>query len=263
MRGAGIEPGQWRRFHRRELDDFEYRPPFVVFDRLFFGTVDTEVVPWVLQTPWLRNAARVLGVLAVLCGLILAVGSYRTAGARSGIPISSAWLTVFCDVISLVGALIFVPIAIDTLWVGPLGQPSLIGLTPEWPYTTPITGLHFVSVTVFPIALPLLTLWFTSLAHQRIEVDGEGVTSHGAIGSRTLAWQDLERIHVREQKNPFAFTVLDFRKLQTVLDFEGEEISITMNEPSSRKRKRQILDALRLHVPESKKDLIRGIEGEW
>ncbi len=199
--GAEIAPRQWRRFHRRELDDFEYRPPFVVFDRLFFGSVDTEVVPWVLHTPWLRNAARVLGVLAVLCGLILVVGHTVLQGP-AGYPHLVGLVDSIRDVISLVGALIFVRIAIDTLWVGPLGQPSLIGLTPDWPYTTPITGLHFVSVTVFPIALPLLTLWFTSLAHQRIEVDGEGVTSHGAIGSRTLAWQDLERIHVREQRTP-------------------------------------------------------------
>lgn len=261
--GAGIEPGQWRRFHRRVLDDFEYRPPFVVFNQLFFGTVDTEVVPWTLQTPWLRNAARVLGVLAVLCGLFLAVRSYRAAAARPGIPISSPWLTAFCDVISLVGALIFVPIVIDTLWVGPLGQPSMIGLEPEWLSTTPITGLHFVSVTVFLIAFPLLTLWFTSLSHQRIEVNEDGVTSHGAIGSISIPWQDFECVHVREQKNPFSFSVVDFRKLQTVLDLEGEEHSVTINEPSSRKRKRQIVDAMRRFVPEEKKDLIRDIEGVW
>jgi len=260
---ADIDVGQWRRFHRRELDDFEFRPPFVVFDRLFFGSVDTELVPWSLDTPWLRTAAGAVGGVALLCGLVLMIRAYRGAGKRRGIPISPGWLAVFADSISLTAAVIFVGVMIDTLWVGLLRQPSLVGLHPDFLATTPITGLHFVSVTVFPIALPLFTLFVVSLTGQRIEVGAEGVTSHGAIGSRSISWQDLEKISLREQRNPFAFTVVDFRKLQTVLDLEGEGHTVTINEPSSRKRKRQVIDALRRFVPEEKNDLVRDIEGVW
>jgi hypothetical protein len=261
--GEGIAPHQWRRFHRRELDDFEYRPPFVVFDRLFFGSIDTKLVPWTLQTPWLRGAARTVGVLTLLVGLVLMVQAYRGAGRRRGIAISPVWLVVFTDAISLAAGVFCVGLMIDTIWVGPLKQSSLVGLHPEYLSTTPITGLHFVSVLAVLIALPLFTLFVVSLTGQRIDVGAEGVTSHGAIGSRSISWQDIENIRTREQKNPFAFTVVDFRKLQTVLDLEGAETSITINEPSSRKRKRQIMDALRRFAPEEKKELIRDIEGIW
>jgi len=257
-----ISPRQWRRFQHREVDGRGYRPYFVVFDRLFSGWSGDVLVPWSLQTPWLRQTARAIGTAAVFLGLLVAVASYRTASARPRIRVASPWLTLFCDSISLVGGLIFTVLAIDTLWVGPIGQPSLIGLQPEWPWAEPITGMHFVSVLVVLVVLPLLTLWFTSLSAQRIEVDGERVTSHGALGSISMPWQDLERVQLREQKNPFAFTVVDFRSLQKVVDLEGAEFSVTINEPGSRKRKKEILDALRLYAPEDKMNLIEVLE-EW
>jgi hypothetical protein len=260
---AGIGVREWRRFHSRELDDFEYRPPFVVFDRLFYGSVDTELVPWSLETPWLRAAAGAVGGVALLCGFVLLVQSYRGAGKRRGIPIAPGWLVVFTDLISLAAAVFCVGVTIDAIWVGPLKQSSLVGLEPEYLATTPITGLHFVSVLAVLIALPFFTLFVVSLTGQRVEVGAEGVTSHGAIGSTSISWQDIENISVREQRNPFAFTVVDFRKLQNVLDLEGENVILTINEPASRTRKRKIMDAMRLHAPESKRPLIDDIEESW
>lgn len=255
-----ISPRQWRRFLHREVDRRGYRPYFVALDKLFSGWTTDEEVSWTLQTPWFRLVAGAFGGVAVFLGLYLGIASYRSISARPGIPVASPWLAVFCDVISLIGASIFTVLAIDTLWVGPIGQPSLIGLHPEWPITEPITGLHFISVPIVLVVLPLLTLWFTSLSAQRIQVDAERVTSHGALGSISVAWQDLERVRLREQKNPFAFTVVDFRSLQKVVDLEGGEHSVTINEPGSRKRKREILDALRLYAPEDKLDLIKELE---
>jgi len=257
-----ISPRQWRRFLHREVDRRGYRPYFIVYDRLFSGWLMDEIAPWSQKTPWLKHVAGAFGGVAVFLGLYLGVASYRLTAARPGIPVASPWLMVFCDVISLIGASIFTVLAIDTLWVGPIGQPSLIGLHPEWPTTEPITGLHFISVPVVLIVLPLLTLWFTSLSAQRIEIDVERVTSHGALGSISIAWQDLERVHLREQKNPFAFTVVDFRSLQKVVDLEGGDYSVTINEPGSRKRKREILAALRSYAPEDKMHLIEALE-EW
>ncbi len=258
-----VSPRQWRRFHRSVLDDDDYRTCFVVLDKLYSGAVEDELVPWSLATPWLRQIARGLGAASMVFGIVLFVASYRIAAARPGLPVASPWLAAFCDAISLVGGLIFIGLAIDALWVSPLGQPSLIGLEPEWPSSQPITGLHFISIPVVLIVLPLLTLFFVSLSAQRIEVNDERVTSHGALGSTSIPWLDLERVNLREQKNPFAFTVVDFRSLQKVLDLEGAEHSVTINEPGSRARKLRILNALREHVPEAKKNLIRGIEGEW
>jgi hypothetical protein len=261
--GRDISPRQWRRFKTREVDSLGDSPDFVVFDRLFRGMVSEEPAPWSLRTPWLRQTARAIGVVVLILGFFMAVASYRAIAARPGIPVSSPWLAVFCDLISLVAGLIFVAVAIDTLWVGPLGQPSLLGLHPEWPSAVPITGLHFVSLLVVFIALPLLTLWFTGLSAQRIQIDAERVTSHGALGSRSISWQDLEQVRLRAQRNPFSFTVVDFRKLQRVLDLEGAEVSLTINEPGSRQRKREILNTLLLYVPEGKKNLIKDVEVEW
>jgi hypothetical protein len=259
---SGISPRRWRRFQSREVDERGYRPHFVVFDRLYSGWLMNATVPWTLRTPWLRLITGAFGTVAAFLALYLGVASYRTTASRPGIPVASPWLMVFCDAISLIGASIFVVLAIDTLWVGPIGQPSLIGLQPEWPSTQPITGLHFISIPIMLVVLPLLTLWFTSLTAQRIHVDAERVTSYGALGSTSIAWQDLERVRLREQKNPFAFTVVDFRSLQKVVDLEGGEYSVTINEPGSRKRKVEILGALRQYAPEDKMDLI-NVLGEW
>ena len=254
---------QWRRFQRRELDNRFFRLNFVVFDKMYSGTVEDAEVPWSLQTPWLEQTAGAIGAAAILLGILMVIASYRTNSARPGIPISSPWFTVFCDVISLIGGSIFAILAIDTLWVGPISQSSLVGLHPEWPSTQPITGLHFISVPVFLVVLPLLTLWFTSLSAQRIQVDGEQVTSHGAFGPMSIPWQDLNHVRLRKQRNPFSFSVIDFRTLQKVLELEGKEHSITINEPGSRKRKGEILDAMRRYTPESKKSLFKVIEKDW
>ena len=261
--GRDISPRQWRRFKQRDVDSRGDSPDFIVFGSLFRGTVSEELVPWSLRTPWLRQTARAIGVVVLIFGFLLAVASYRAIAARPGIPVASPWLAVFCDLISLVAGLIFVAVVIDTLWVGPLGQPSLLGLHPEWPSAVPITGLHFVSLLVVFTALPLLTLWFTSLSGQRIQIDAERVTSHGALGSTSIPWQDLEQVRLRAQRNPFSFTVVDFRKLQKVLDLEGAKVSVTINEPGSRQRKREILNTLLLHVPEGKRSLIKEVEVEW
>ena len=101
----------------------------------------------------------------------------------------------------------------------------------------------------------------TSLTAQRIRVDEAGVTSHGAIGSCSLPWSELKGVQVREQRNPFAFTVTDFRSLQRVVDLEGDGWSLTINEPSSRARKQAIVEALRTHVPGSQRAQLEGLDG--
>jgi hypothetical protein len=261
--GRGVPVREWRQFDRRELDTLDYRPQFIVFGHLFAGSVDHAEMPWTLATPWLEIAAMAAGIAALLAGLVLFVASYRATAGRPGVQIAPVWLAVFCDVISLIGGLIFVTLAIDTFWVGPLGQSSLLGLEPEWPSEQAITGLHFISVPVVLLALPLLTLWFASLSAQRVAVDERGVTSHGAIGSSTITWDELRKVELREQRNPFAFTVVDFRKLQTVLDLEGDEVALTINEPPFRRRKRKLLDLLLEHAPEDRKELIRAVESRW
>jgi hypothetical protein len=47
-----------------------------------------------------------------------------------------------------------------------------------------------------------------------------------------------------------------------VVDLEGGDYSVTINEPGSRKRKREILAALRSYAPEDKMHLIEALE-EW
>ncbi len=261
--GRAVSPREWRRFRHRVLDDHDFQSHFVVFGRMFSGLVEDELADWTLRVPWLPPAARSLGIAAFLLGVVLLVGSYRASSRRPGIPISPTWLAVFCDTLSIIAALVFVPLAIDTIWVSPMGQPSLTGLVPEWPSTEPITGLHFVSVLVVLLALPLLTLWFSSLTGQRVAVDAERVTSYGALGSISIGWDELATARVRDQNNPFAFTVVDFRKLQRVLDLEGDEVCVTLNEPASRKRKTSIVSELLEHAPEDKKALIEEIKRTW
>jgi hypothetical protein len=258
-----VPVSEWRRFHRGLPNHLENRPSFVVFDRLFAGGLEDEPAPWSMATPWLRRAAEITGGIALVLGLLLLFGSYRATARRRGIAVAPIGLAVMCDVISLAGGTFFAGVAIDLLWVGPLGQQSMVGLLPEWPSHQAITGLHFVSVPVMLVALPLLTLFFTSLSAQRIQVDGAGVTSHGALGSTSVSWQQVEHVCLREQRNPFAFTVVDFRRLQKVLDLKGGGHSITINEPSSRRRKRELLEALRQYAPERVRSLIEGLGEQW
>lgn len=133
---------------------------------------------------------------------------------------------------------------------------------PKWPWTTPITGLHFVSWPALVLALPVLTLWFTSLSSQRIQVDAEGITSLGAAGSTFIGWEDLEQVRLRGQRNPLSFTVVDFRRLQRVLDLRGARQSLTINEPASRSRKNAILSELKAHVPDAKRRLLDELD-DW
>jgi hypothetical protein len=202
--------------------------------------------------------AKLLGTAGFALGSWRIWIAYRRALTRSGIAISSVGFMVFCDLILLAGGGYFVVVAIDSAWVGLFERPSLIGLEPEWPWTTPITGLHFISWPAVVIALPGLTLWFTSLSSQRIRVDVGGVTSLGAAGSRFISWQDLERVSVHSQQNPFSFTVMDFRGLQRVLILEGGNRSLTINEASDT-RKHLIIQELKAYVPDTKRHLLENL----
>lgn len=208
-------------------------------------------------------STRILAGVLVVAGGALLLSTHRATASRPGIPIAAPWFGLFTDAIGLIWGAVFVTLVLDTLWVGPLGQPSLLGLEPEWPSDQAITGLHFVSVPAMVLAFPILTLFFTSLSAQRIQVDRDGITSHGALGRTTLAWSDLTRARFTEQGNPAAFTVVDFRKLQTVLELEGEEAAIAINQPTSRRRRQRILAALLEHAPPAQRPLIEALGSTW
>lgn len=206
---------------------------------------------------------RIVAALFILAGIYKGFRAYRIHAGKKGILISPAWLAVFCDLILICGGAFFTLLALDALWIGAFDQPSLIGLEPEWTGGVRITGLHFVSIPALFLALPLLTLFFTSLSCQRVHIDSDGIAVTGALFSDTLAWSDLESVSLREQKNPFAFTVMDFRGLQQVVDFQGSDpdMVITLNEPATRRKKRDILSSLNANAPEDKQQLLTPLEG--
>lgn len=233
---------------------------FVFSDSLITARTELAPFPWSVQMPWLRNVAMATGVVFILLGMFKLMVTYRASQDRPGIPIASVWFALFCDVILLAAGIFCIALALDSLWLSKLGQKSFLGLDPEWPMYQTITALHFVANLGLFVALPLLTLIFTSLSSQRIAVDSQGVTSYGAIGSSFISWPELENVSVREQKNPAAFTVFDFRSIQRVVDLEGAENGVTINEPTSRNRKQDLQKALRLHAPDSKRDLIKVMD---
>jgi hypothetical protein len=55
---------------------------------------------------------------------------------------------------------------------------------------------------------------------------------------------------------------MDFRPLQHVVDLEGANGSVTINEPSSRRRKGAIIRAMQTYIPEAKQDLLGNL-AEW
>jgi hypothetical protein len=215
-----------------------------------------------LAASWLPGAARVVGAVSLLAGLWLMVGSYRMAASRSGIPIGPVAFAVFCDLILVAFGVFAVGVTIDAAWVELAGQSSLLGLEPEWPSDQTFTAIHFVALPALLIALPLLTLVFTGLSEQRVRVDGDGVTILGAVGASAIAWNELEEVRLRDQRNPASFTVTDFRSLQRVLELSGGDHTLTINEPTSRTRKRAIVAAFRSHVPPGKADLFDAVE-KW
>mgnify|MGYP006294551213 CR=1 FL=1 len=257
-----VTPAEWRRFHDQLLNKTDnWTSSFVIHGKLATGTLqDGWPVPWTLDAAWLGTVCRVLGLLAVVFGLAIGISTYRFSAGRLGIAVASPWLALFCDLILLSGGAFFMAVAMDALWVGPMGQASMLGISPEWPSTQAISGLHFISIPAVCIGLPLLSLIFTSLSTQRVRIDAHGVTSLGAIGESAIAWNDLADISLRDQKNPAAFTVMDFRSLQRVLDLTGADRSITINEPSSRRRKQEIIRALKENIPEKKRYLIENLD---
>jgi hypothetical protein len=235
----------------------------VALDRLFTGRIEDRIESSARDTAWSRGVIRGVGAAMGIAGLCLLLASYRLAAARRGIPVGSPALAVFTDVIALIWGIVFVGLMVDAFWVGPLGQTSLLGLEPEWPSDQAITGLHFVAFPAVVLALPLLTLFFTSLTCQRVQVDSVAITLRGALGSRSMPWEALRRIEITEQRNPFAFTVVDFRRLQRVLRLESDGDEMVIHEPAGKDRKRRILSALLENAPdEARADLERARE-QW
>ena len=213
-----------------------------------------------MAASWLPGAARVVGAVSLLAGLVLLLGSYRAAGSRTGIPVGSRAFAVFCDLILVAFGVFAVGVTIDAAWVELAGQKSLVGLEPEWPSDQTFTAIHFVALPALFIALPLLTLVFTGLSSQRVRVDDDGVSVVGAVGATSIAWNEIEDVRLRDQRNPASFTVTDFRSLQRVLELTGGDRILTINEPTSRARKREIIAAFRAHVPPERADVFDAVE---
>ncbi|GAB6143103.1 hypothetical protein [Desulfocicer niacini] len=259
-----ITPKLWKGFAQKFLDQDSFRPAFTYNSKLFIsGTID-QPVPWTLKIPWLKRFCQILGAMAILLGIAVGISAHRLAGRRQGIPVASVWLSVLCDTILLSGSVFFFALFIDSFWIKVLGQPSLLGIVPDWPSQQMITGLHFVSIPAVFIALPLLSLWFTSLSAQRIHIDEKGITSFGALGSRRMEWTELKDISVEEQQNPFAFTVVDFRSLQRVLSLKGVDKEIIINQPSSSQRKVLIIHFFKKYAPQgvSQSQIIKELD-KW
>lgn len=161
-----ITPKQWQHFTHRFLDQETFRPAFIYKSRLFTSGTINQPESWTLETPWLKMVCQILGAIAILLGIVAGISVHRLTGGRQGIPIASVWLSVFCDIILLSGSIFFFALVIDSFWIGILGQPSMLGIVPDWPSQHMITGLHFVSIPAVFIALPLLSLWFISLSNQ-------------------------------------------------------------------------------------------------
>ena len=253
---------RWLRFQHRVLDQDEFRPSFIYNGKLFISGVTDQLVSWTLETPWLWLACKILGAVAILIGILIGFSGNRLIGRMQGIPVAATWLSVFCNTILLAGAIFSFMLIIDAFWIGVLGQPSLLDLDPEWPGQQTITGLHFVSIPASLIVLPLLSLWFTSLAGQRILVDEKGITSFGSLGSIHIEWSKLKGIKVEEQRNPFSFTAFDFQSLQRILSLESDDIAITINQPSSRRRKRIIIHNIKQYAPQEKCGIIKDLD-KW
>jgi hypothetical protein len=253
----------WRRFLEHELPDAYLSADFVFEDLLVRGFVEDRAEPWTVGLPWLPMALRILGGILALAGLCILISTHRATASRPGIPVAAPWFGLFTDVVGIIWATVFVALMVDTFWVAPMGQSSLLGLHPEWPSEQPITGMHFVSIPAMLLAFPIMTLFFTSLSAQRIHVDDTGITSFGALGRTALGWDQLTAARFSEQRNPASFTVVDFRKLQTVLELEGDDESIVINQPSSRSRKDRILSALLEHAPDTKRQLIEDLGPAW
>ena len=261
--GRELTPAQWRRFRSEALENSGFGAGFVVFDRLFRGSVHLETADWTSEVPWLEPVATAIGAVLLLGGAALLVFGWRSNSVRPGTAIAPPILGAAFDLLVLAWSCFFAVVFLDTLWVGPLGQPTLVGLTPEYVGGTPITGLHFVSAPALFLAAPFLTLFVASTTGQRIAVDGEGVRSYGALGCTALRWEDLKTVSLREQKSSLMRATGDYRSLQRVVDLVSEERTITINRPSSRARRAAILGALRTHIPGDMEHLLEGIFEGW
>jgi len=97
---------------------------------------------WALSIPFWTDCT---GSAAFVLGAFLLLTTYRASASGPGVPIASPLLVLFCDLILQAGGTFVLGLAMEALWVGPLGQTSLLGLESEWPSQQSITGLHFVS----------------------------------------------------------------------------------------------------------------------
>lgn len=211
---------------------------------------------------WLSITVGSVGASALVIGLVLLGKTYRTSAAWRGISIAPAGFALFTDVVLIAVGIFSVGVSLDAAWLTLTDQPSRLGLEPEWPSVQTFTGLHFVAVLSLLIAMPVLTAIFTGLSSQRIAIDSAGVTTIGAAQSTSLSWNHLTDVRVREQQNPAAAIVTDYRPLQRVLELTGKSGTLTINEPTSEARKQMIISALRQAAPVEKRALFDEIT-DW
>lgn len=250
----------WERILRNSSGD-ALLPRFLRFEgKLISWDFQEETELSVVEVSWLPKAAASGGVLLIVIGLLIGVGSYKSAWNRKGDPISSLRQALFLELVVLAGTVFFLTLFLDLLWIALLGRDSLLGLDPEWPSSQVITGLHFVSIPALFVGIPLLSLFTAGLTSQRVLIDKEGIRSFGMLSESFIGWDRLEEVEIRGQRNPLAFTVFDFRSLQRVIDLKGGGKTVTINEPSSRKSKRKILEKLVRFAPKKKLPLVERLE---
>lgn len=208
-------------------------------------------------------AAFIVGCGFAATGMIMWIAWTGWAGRPKGLAIAGPGFRMFVNGVLLLAGMWAGTLAMDAAWVGAFKQQSLLGLQPEYPGASGITALHFVSIPAMLVAWPLMSLYFTSLSGQVVEVTRAGVLLHGVIATSRLSWHELEDVRIREQRNPVGTTVADFRPLEKTLELEGDGVTLTIHQPTTQKRKRAILSALTTLAPEDKKNWFEKLPASW
>jgi len=258
--GPGVPLEEWDRFLEREAD---WSAGFVLEGRMVTGEVDPLPRERTVRVGWLRPLAVAAGVAALVLGVLLLVRVYRSRASRPGISVGSTWAALFCDAVTIVFALAMVLGVADALRGRLLGVPSFVATFAGALEPHELGALHFVATLGLILGVPVLTFYGTLLFGQRVEVDGSGVTSWGVFGRRFLAWEDLEAVSTREPRMAGAALTGKFRRLQKVLELEGRDCRITVNEPGNARKKEEILTALRVHAPDEQRRLLEESGPDW
>lgn len=223
-------------------------------DAIFRGETQVAYVSTPVQVKNLEMGRRLTGGVLLFLGLLVVPSLYRGGTGENGIQIGNQGAIVVWDVIVVAVGVVF------HWWFVDIAVTKLFGTESFWG-DDPIKAMGIFWVAAVD---PFMALFVSGTAAQTLNVNKERIVLSGIFGKKTLAWPEVNEIHVLDLRAPRPTgETVGSKSATRSLQICGSRTTLRVMEPPLTSTKHEVLRKLAAFAPEHLQLSIEQCAKQW